>query len=160
MTDSGTVICQIPKYPAPETLDVDVSFNDQDYTNNGVKFGFLDPYIEAIHPRLISTKGTSKLTIYGYGFVQMEDTKSVVVLKNDDTAMDCSGQICSKVYAVKDEHTATVDSFERSVVMKKGGSNIGFDAFTINMMNPDGDFAKNNIFLHYYREPVLANISS
>jgi len=69
MTDSGSVICQIPKYPAPETLDIDVSFNDQDFTNDGVKFGFLDPYIEAIEPRLISTKGTSKLTIYGYGFV-------------------------------------------------------------------------------------------
>jgi hypothetical protein len=26
-SETGTVICKIPKYPAPETLDVDVSFN-------------------------------------------------------------------------------------------------------------------------------------
>jgi hypothetical protein len=26
--EQGTVVCQIPKYPSPETLDVDVSFND------------------------------------------------------------------------------------------------------------------------------------
>jgi len=28
MTDTGTIVCEIPKYPAPETLEVDVSFND------------------------------------------------------------------------------------------------------------------------------------
>jgi len=48
MSEANTVIVPIPKYPAPETLDVDVSFNDQDFTNNGVKFGFLDPFILGI----------------------------------------------------------------------------------------------------------------
>jgi hypothetical protein len=36
MSEANSVIVPSPKYPAPETLDVDVSFNDQDYTNNGV----------------------------------------------------------------------------------------------------------------------------
>ena len=45
MTDTGTITTPIPKYPAPETLNVDVSFNDQDYTNDGVKYGFMDPFI-------------------------------------------------------------------------------------------------------------------
>lgn len=30
----------IAKYPAPETLNVDVSFNGKDFTNDGVQFGF------------------------------------------------------------------------------------------------------------------------
>jgi hypothetical protein len=48
MSEANSVIVPIPKYPAPETLDVDVSFNDQDFTNDGVKFGFLDPFILGI----------------------------------------------------------------------------------------------------------------
>jgi len=28
MLENGSVECEIPKYPAPETLDVDISFND------------------------------------------------------------------------------------------------------------------------------------
>jgi len=28
-----------------------------------------------------------------------------------------------------------------------------FDAFTVNMMNPDGDFTKNDINLWYYKDP-------
>ena len=75
MSEAGTVIVPIPKYPAPETLDVDVSFNDLDYTNNGVKFGFLDPFILDITPRLVSSHGTTKLNITSYGFVAMEESK-------------------------------------------------------------------------------------
>jgi len=61
LSESLSVITLIPKYPAPETLDVDVSFNGQDFTNDKVKFGFSDPYILDINPRLISTHGTTKL---------------------------------------------------------------------------------------------------
>jgi hypothetical protein len=68
-TDTGSVVCKIPKYPAPETLDVDVSFNGVDFTNDKVKFGFLDPYVLSIHPRLISAKETTILNMTGYGFV-------------------------------------------------------------------------------------------
>lgn len=48
MTESNSVVCDIPKYPAPETLDVDVSFNGLDFTNDGIKYGFFDPYIEDV----------------------------------------------------------------------------------------------------------------
>lgn len=87
MTDTGSVICEIPKYPAPETLDVDVSFNDQDFTNDHVKYGFLDPYILGIAPRLVSTHGTTRLNLTGYGFVQMEEAKSVVAYKSEDNPL-------------------------------------------------------------------------
>ena len=70
MTESGSVICTIPKYPAPEIFDVDVTFNDHDYTNNGVKFGFHDPFVEDVFPKLISTSGNTKINMVGYGFVQ------------------------------------------------------------------------------------------
>lgn len=68
-TASGAIKCPIPKYPSPETLDVDITMNDQDYTNNGIQFGYIDPYILGVSPRLISSKGTTKLRLDGYGFV-------------------------------------------------------------------------------------------
>lgn len=74
--DGVKVTCKIPKYPAPETLLVDVSFNDLDYTADNVTFGFVDPYVLGISPRLISTHGTTKVNLTGYGFVQLEEAKS------------------------------------------------------------------------------------
>lgn len=61
---------------------VDVSFNGQDYTNDGVTYGFMDPYVLGISPRMISTSGSTHLTLHGYGFVQMDDSMSVVVYKD------------------------------------------------------------------------------
>jgi hypothetical protein len=73
MSEAGTVVCKIPKYPAPETLDVDVTFNGLDYTNDGVTYGFTDPYILGVSPRMISAAGTTMITLSGYGFVQLDD---------------------------------------------------------------------------------------
>jgi hypothetical protein len=53
-----------------------VSFNDLDYTADNVTFGFVDPYVLGISPRLISTHGTTKVNLTGYGFVQLEEAKS------------------------------------------------------------------------------------
>jgi hypothetical protein len=152
MSEANSVIVPIPKYPAPETLDVDVSFNDQDFTNDGVKFGFLDPFILGIKPRLLSTHGSTKLNITGYGFVAMEESKQLVVLKNNDEALQCAGSICTKVYKVTNENSAVIETFEQSSVYKTN-KNIQFDGFTVNMMNPDGDFTKNDIMLWYYKDP-------
>lgn len=163
MTQQKTVMCPIPKYPAPETLDVDVSFNGQDYTNDKVKFGFLDPYVTDIQPRLLSTKGTTRLTMYGYGFQKLDDeSKSLVVFKNGDNNLQCDEDknICTKVYSVENENKAEVDAFGQDVMTKPDGKNIGFDSFNVDMRNPDGDFTKNNVPIRFYKDPVATKISS
>lgn len=81
-SEAGTIVCKIPKYPAPETLNVDVTFNGLDYTNDGVTYGFTDPYILGVSPRMISAAGTTMITLSGYGFVQLDDQHSVVVIKD------------------------------------------------------------------------------
>jgi len=156
-----TVTCMIPRYPAPETLSVDVSFNAQDFTNDNEKYGFMDPYILNIQPRLVSTKGTTTLSLSGYGFVQMEDTKSLVAVKSLDENLLCKdGQLCTKIYKVTDEHHATVSTYEMAAVNRKNTSNIEWHAWNVYMMNPDGDYTPNKIDLFYYRELELLSVSS
>ncbi len=59
----------IPKYTKPDVLTVEVTMNGQDYTNDNRTYGFFDPYILKVEPRLISTKGTTKVRLIGFGFV-------------------------------------------------------------------------------------------
>lgn len=163
MNEAGQVVCKIPKYPAPETLVVDVSFNGQDYTNDGVTYGFMDPYVLGISPRMVSTSGSTRLTLYGYGFVQMEDAMSVVVYKDQkgEAAQCGSGNMCTKIYKVKDEHTTSVGTFAQSEMMvNKGGKNVEFEPFYLNMMNPDRDWSTNNIDICYYKDVVANKVSS
>ena len=61
----------------------------------------MDPYILGVSPRLVSTKGTTKLSMSGYGLVQMEDSKSVIAFKAGDDSLTCkNGALCTKVYKV------------------------------------------------------------
>lgn len=60
---------------------------------------------------------------------------------------------------MKNENTAVVDTFEQSVV-NKNSRNIAYAPFFVNMMNPDGDFSKNDIDIKYYRDPTFSNVSS
>jgi hypothetical protein len=49
-----------------------------------VKFGFLDPYVLGIEPRLISPHGTTVLNMTGYGFVKVDVTSSLVAMTTTD----------------------------------------------------------------------------
>ena len=42
----------------------------------------------------------------------------------------------------------------------KDQKNIAFDPFNVDMMDPSGDFSKNDIDLWYYKDPGFKNISS
>ena len=110
VTESGVVVCEIPKYPAPETLSVDVAFNGIDFTHDGVTYGYFDPLIEDIRPRLISPKGGTPLQITGYGFVQMEASRSQTALTSQGTTLTCGGSgACAKPYVVQDENHAMIE---------------------------------------------------
>lgn len=63
------VRCLIPKYTKPDELVVELTLNGQDFTNDGKKYGYFDPYVLNAEPRLISVDGTTKVNIRGFGFV-------------------------------------------------------------------------------------------
>lgn len=159
MTSSNTVKCQIPAYPAPETLNVDVSLNGLDFSNDKVTFGYIDPFILGVAPRLISSKGTTKVALKGYGFVRMEDSKMQTVLKSEGNTLTCGPQPCTKTYTVINEKLCTVDTFPQAEVMN-AAKPIDFDPINIDIMNPDGDYDPNEIDIWYYKDPVFKGISS
>lgn len=56
------------------------------------------------------------------------------------------------MYHVADEELAHSTTFPQSA-MSCNGKNIGYDPFTVAIMNPDGEFDPNDITLYYYAEP-------
>ena len=60
---------EIPKYTKPDILQVDISMNGKDYTNDHVTYGFYDAFVLDVTPRLISRRGGTRLSVIGFGFV-------------------------------------------------------------------------------------------
>jgi hypothetical protein len=63
------VMVKVPKYAKPDVLQVEVTFNGEDYTHDNQTYGFFDPYVLDVQPRLISAKGTTRVRLFGFGFV-------------------------------------------------------------------------------------------
>lgn len=74
MLANGNIQCEVPDYTKPDVLRVEVTFNGQDYTNDHQTFGYFDPFILDIVPRLLSPSGSTKLRLIGFGFVDSDSS--------------------------------------------------------------------------------------
>lgn len=155
------MICVYPAYPAPETLDVDISFNGLDWSNDHVKFSYIDPFVLGVRPRLVSPRGTTKLWIYGYGMGNSTADEQMIGFKNYPAGKMCKsgGKDAIKPYHVHNENLVDVGSFSQSE-LECDGKNIGFDAWIVSIMNPEGAFDPNDIYIYYYAEPNYKKMSS
>jgi hypothetical protein len=100
------------------------------------------------------------MSLTGYGFVQMEASKSLATYAVNNVSMTCNGEKCSKTYTVLSENAAKCDSFEQSIVTKSDGKNIEHGAFNLEIMDPEGAYTPNDIDLYYYKEPEVSNLSA
>ena len=104
--EGNEVHCIYPEYPSPETLDVDISFNGLEWSNDKVKFSYIDPFVLGVKPRLISPKGTTKLHIVGYGMGNTTEAMQQIGYKHypDNKMMTVGGKNAQKTYrAISDE---------------------------------------------------------
>lgn len=70
----------------PSVLRVELSLNGKDYTNDNQTYGFFDPYVLDVQPRLLSRDGSTKITISGFGFVDSNQIKTKFVAAKNESA--------------------------------------------------------------------------
>jgi len=108
------VRCLIPKYSKPDELVVELTLNGQDYTNDGKKYGYFDPYVLNAEPRLISVEGTTKVKVKGFGFVNSGQTKSL--FNSTKEQLNCKGDKCIKGAEYIDKNTLLTKTFPQTEV--------------------------------------------
>jgi len=107
----------VPKYTKPDVLPVEVTFNGEDYTNDNFTYGFFDPYVLDVQPRLISIKGTTRVRLYGFGFVNSTGTFLKVRFQSNTRGnFTCSGAECVKMADYIDKTTIESPTFPQSIV--------------------------------------------
>lgn len=144
---------KIPKYTKPDVLRVELTLNDQDYTNDKKTYGYFDPYVLNAEPRLISIEGTTKVRIKGFGFVDSHESKSKISNRTDP--IQCNSPTdCIKEAVFIDKNTLETDTFpQRDVNYRGSGNNIAWDPMYIDASVYGNGFTENNVELFYYEEP-------
>ena len=66
----------MPRYTKPDVLKVEVTVNDESYTNDNKTYGFYDPFVTDANPKLLAVDGSTKVNIVGIGFVNSGETRA------------------------------------------------------------------------------------
>lgn len=92
--------------------------NGEDYSNDGKTFGFYDPFVLSVEPKLISKSGQTKVTVKGFGFV---DTSKQLKTKfeSDGSEITCVNDcVLPASYDTKHQIVSSTPPYSS---VKKGG---------------------------------------
>jgi len=99
----------VPKYTKPDVLKVEVTLNGHDYTSDKKDYGYYDPYVIDVEPKLIAIDGSTQVKIRGIGFVNSGELKGIFQDSKDEIL--CSGSPCIHKAEFVDSKHITMDSF-------------------------------------------------
>ncbi len=145
----------MPNYPQPEILRVEVSMNGVDYSNSKKEFGFYDPFVLNVSPKLIAKDGSTKVKVNGFGFVDTSDNND---LKTKFEGVDnCPTCVKSAKYISKNTlETATPPYSE---VRKDGKKLANTDPLDVEVSVFGNDYTDNDIQVFYYDKPTYTQPS-
>lgn len=152
---ANKVNCTAPNVNVPSTYDVEISMDGDDFTNNGLKFTYYDPYVLKVVPPMVSSRGGTKIKVYGYGFANSGENLKVQFGSSEER-LRCGmkGCIVNAEFISEDLIEATTFP-QNEVSYLKSGDNIGFNKFSVEASVYNNDFTTNNITIFYFDEPEI-----
>jgi hypothetical protein len=158
-TDSKTIVATVPKYTVPDVLSVEVTMNGVDYTNNGLTYGFYDPYLIDVSPRLISTDGSTIVTVKGIGFVKSDEVK--VQFQNYSSPIRCGNSDCVMPATFVSSNVVTAPTFAKDkLTYSNSKKQVEWDPFELSVAVYSNAFVHNNIQLFYFKQPSFQLLST
>jgi hypothetical protein len=150
--------CLVPQVNIPESFNIEVSFNEgEDFTNNGFTYTFYDPYVIKVEPQMISSKGNTKIKIYGYGFANSGDNLKVK-FGSKEKPIKCNYKSCIVMAEFVSENLIMAETFPREEVYSEIAQDIfGYDRFPVEVSVYNDDYTNNNLTIFYYDEPDIIN---
>jgi hypothetical protein len=141
-------------------MNVDVSMNGDDFTNDHVPYGFYDAYVIDVKPKLIPDQGGTKLTVKGFGFVNTEEGVKAKLGSKDHGDVSCeTGTPCVVPATFIDKNNIETYSQPQDKMNYQDHNNIGSDGFTVDVSVYGNQFTENNIEVYYIFDPEFISIN-
>ena len=154
--------CPLPNYPQPEILDVEVSVNGVDFSNDKKQFGFYDPFVLHASPILISTTGSTKLEIKGFGFVDSSKYGKLKALYDNDAGEYYWSDDKKNKWVMDakyvDKNKLIAQTVPMDTISTKSNKKVkAFDPINVEISVYDDKFTSNHIKVYYYEEPEYSS---
>ena len=152
--------CVLPKYSKPDVLRVEVTLNEQDYTNDGLEFGYYDPFVKKVTPKMVGMEGGTTIRIHGHGFVNSTCLK-VKFGGISQRNLTCNGKDCVVKAKYISQNEVEAVTFPEKVVYYEGcgedlecQTSITNDDISVEVSVFGNDFTHNFITIFYFTLPL------
>ena len=152
----------IPKYTKPDVLPVSISFNGQDFSTEPLTYGFFDPYLLSVSPKLVSPKGTTVLDLSGFGFVSSDPGSIKAKFGTKDKGdLTCGGVTPCVIQATYiDKNTIRATAPAQGSLFYPDGRPVDVDEpITVDTTVNGNAFTDNGLTVRYFREPTFKSVS-
>ncbi len=147
--------CRIPKYNRPDVVPVEISLDDEYYTSDNKEFGFYDPFVWNVKPKMVSRRGNTTIRIHGYGFVNTTGSSLKVRYGYLHKPLLCRNGPCVVMGKYIDKNTIEAQTFPyKDVVYSNTGLPLNRDEFAVEVSVYGDDFTRNNATIFYFEEPT------
>ena len=139
---------------------MEISLNGEDFSNDGRTFGFYDPFVLNVSPKLISKSGSTKVAVSGFGFVDTtSDNQLKTKFESSYGELDCSAGCTEPAnYDSKHQIISTTPAYNE---VKRNGQYLSPEEPLEVEVSVFGDkFTDNNIQVFYYDEPDFRNLNT
>ena len=158
--DTNHVYCPIISYSRPEVIEIEISLNEIDYTNDNQKYTFFDAFVLNADPKFFSEQGGTVVSVLGFGFA---DTGSEIQCKlgSNNNPLLCGGSNCifSGVFISDSEIQCTMPP-SNTVTYQNTGNNILYDQFAIEVSIKGSVFTTSNIQVMYIQNPEYQTLNT
>lgn len=147
--------CPVPKFNKPDVVVVEISINEGEFTSDGKEYGFYDPYVWKVTPKMVSKKGNTTILIYGYGFVNTTGYYLQARFGYASKRLICNGEVCDAMATYIDKNHISAQTYAyKDIFYEEGRQPIGDAEFPVEASVFGDAFTENNVTIFYFKEPI------
>ncbi len=158
LVSSTEIHCLAPKYTRPDVLPLEISLSGEHYTSDGKEYGFYSPYVWKVSPKMVSRRGNTTVTIYGYGFVNTTGSFLKARYGYLHKKLVCKGGPCAVMATYMDKNHIKATTFPYSdVTYEESGLPVGSQEFPVEVSVYGDHYTENNVTIFYFSEPIYGD---
>jgi len=159
LKDDKHIICEIPNLSRPEAVEVEITLNGNDYTNDHKFYTYYDAFVLDVVPKFGKREGGTNVSAMGFGFA---DTGSELECKfgSKENPLLCKFKDCIvKAKFISDTEVQCTTFAQSDIVYKNTGEPVGDEGFDVEVAVRDRKFTNSHNKFRYFKEPTYKGIN-
>lgn len=156
--DDKHVICNVPNLPRPEAVELEITLNGNDYTNDKKVYTYYDAFVLDILPRFGSDHGNTSISAVGFGFANT--TELSCKFGSKDKPLKCNFKECIvKAEFISDTEVICPSYSWFDMVYERTGEHIGSEGFAVEVAVRDKKFTESGVIFTFIKDPEFKSLS-